>query len=229
MSVTKTCKSCQTTSLLSAWYTVKGKIVGLLCKSCYNLKKKAEKALWLSDPSNREKFNKQQTANKARYREDEVKAKALSTYRKEYYNKTSTVAIREKASKASAKSFKARKSLCPIFSGIVRLRNLLHTSFSRQNYSKTSRTHEILGASFEEVMLHLGCPDGIPEGYELDHVIPMALAFDEASAVRLNHYTNLQLLTQEANREKRDKLPNGVNASSLSLEEKKAMFAELIV
>lgn len=229
MSVTKTCKSCQTTSLASAWYTVKGKIVGLLCKSCYNLKKKAEKALWLSDPSNREKFNKQQTANKARYRADKVKAKALSTYRKEYYNKTSTVATREKASKASAKSFKERKASCPTFAGIVRLRKLLHTSFSRHGYSKTSRTHKILGASFEKVMQHLGCPNGIPEGYEIDHVIPMALAYNEASAVRLNHFTNLQLLTKVANREKQDILPNGINASSLSLEEKKAMFAELTI
>lgn len=106
----------------------------------------------------------------------------------------------------------------------IRLRALVIASLALKGYNKTSRTHEILGASFEEVMQHLGCPNGIPEGYELDHILPMALAYDEASAIKLNHYTNLQLLTKTANLEKRDKLPDGRNARDLSAEEKKELI-----
>lgn len=136
----------------------------------------------------------------------------------------STSEGKAKAQQASTAYIKNRRKTDPIFKLVDRLRGFVISGLSRQGYSKTSRTHEILGASFKEVMQYLNCPTGIPEGYELDHILPMALAYDEASAIKLNHYTNLQLLTKAANLEKRDKLADGRNARDLTLEEKKELI-----
>lgn len=138
-----------------------------------------------------------------------------------------TAAGRVTTRKSSINYISNKLKIDPIFAAKDRIRLLILASFAHGNYSKTSRTHKILGASFEEVMKHLGCENGIPDGYEIDHIIPMAVAFDEASALRLNHYTNLQLLSKAANLEKRDYLPDGRRARNLSLEEKKAILENI--
>lgn len=148
------------------------------------------------------------------------KREAVKKYR-------ATEAGREVTRKSSIAWQNKQLSTDAFFKAKERIRLLLLASFRHGSYSKSSRTHEILGVSFEVMLAHLGCPDGIPEGYELDHIIPMALAFDEASAIRLNHFTNFQLLTKADNLAKRDNLPCGAKASTLSLEEKKAMIKEL--
>lgn len=122
-----------------------------------------------------------------------------------------------------------RRATDPLFAVSDRLRTLVAGAIKRAGYTKDSKTYELLGASFTIVMEHLLSPLGladcdIPDGYVIDHIVPMALSFDEASARRLNHYTNLQLLTEADNLEKSDKLPSGNKASLLTSEEKKIQF-----
>lgn len=77
----------------------------------------------------------------------------------------------------------------------------------------TEKKTEILGCSFDEVYKYLlstweknyGKPwDGGP--YHIDHIIPLATAKTEEEAIKLCHYTNLQLLTPEDNMVKNAKV-----------------------
>lgn len=105
------------------------------------------------------------------------------------------------------------------------IRASINTSFSKKNYSKSSRTFEILGCSFEEFKIHLeskfefwmnwenkGLYNGeLNYGWDIDHIIPLSSATTEEELTKLNHYTNLQPLCSYINRVvKKDKI-NWVN------------------
>jgi hypothetical protein len=101
------------------------------------------------------------------------------------------------------------------------IRTSIGNSFRNFGYSKKSRTHEILGCSFEEFKLHLeskfeywmcwdnkGLYNGdLSYGWDIDHIIPISSATNEEELIKLNHYTNLQPLCSYVNRNiKRDKI-----------------------
>jgi len=88
-------------------------------------------------------------------------------------------------------------------------------------YSKKSRTHEIIGCSFEEFKIYLeskfeswmtwenrGLYNGqFNYGWDIDHIIPISTSQTEEDIIKLNHYTNLQPLCSKINRDlKRDKV-----------------------
>lgn len=89
------------------------------------------------------------------------------------------------------------------------------------NFSKSKRTQEILGCTFEEFFIYLqnkfepwmnwknkGLYNGeFNYGWDLDHIIPISSVKTEEDIYKLNHYTNFQPLCSKVNREiKRDKL-----------------------
>ena len=104
------------------------------------------------------------------------------------------------------------------------IRNLILISIRKNNYTKKSKTYQILGCSFEEFKNHLeskfqtwmnwdnyGNPkDGIIElnkTWDIDHIIPISSAKTEEDILKLNHYTNLQPLCSYTNRNvKRNKI-----------------------
>jgi len=108
-----------------------------------------------------------------------------------------------------------RRKNDPLFKLITNIRNLVNNSFSIMNYSKTSRTHEILGCSFEELKLYIeskfepwmdwnnrGIYSGeLNYGWDIDHIIPLSTANNEEDLIRLNHYLNLQPLCSKINRD----------------------------
>lgn len=90
-------------------------------------------------------------------------------------------------------------------------------SIKRKGYTKISRTHEILGCSYEEFKTYIeskfedwmnwgnyGNPkNGILEPnktWDLDHIIAISTAITEEDIIRLNHYTNFQPLCSYYNR-----------------------------
>lgn len=96
-------------------------------------------------------------------------------------------------------------------------------SLKRNCYTKKSRTHEILGCSYEQFKQYLeskfeswmswenyGLYNGIPNyGWDIDHVIPTSSAKTEEEVINLNHYSNLQPLCSYVNRDvKRNNLTN---------------------
>jgi hypothetical protein len=97
----------------------------------------------------------------------------------------------------------------------------INSAFKRCGYKKSSRTHEILGCSFEDFKLYLeskfepwmtwdnrGKYNGdLNHGWDLDHIIPISTAKTEEDVIRLNHYTNFQPLCSYTNRHlKKNKL-----------------------
>jgi len=96
----------------------------------------------------------------------------------------------------------------------LKVRNIINKSFYRNGYIKKSRTHEILGCTFEEFTLHLesqfkdwmnwgnrGLYNGTPNyGWDIDHIIPLSSAKTEDDVIKLNHYTNLRPLCSYVNR-----------------------------
>ena len=96
-----------------------------------------------------------------------------------------------------------------------RLRINLITSLGRFGFSKKSKTHEILGCSYEEFKLYLeskfeswmtwdnrGLYNGeLNYGWDIDHIIPISSSKTENEIIRLSHFTNLQPLCSKINRD----------------------------
>ena len=94
------------------------------------------------------------------------------------------------------------------------LRSMIKKHFNRGGYSKSSKTQEILGCSFEEFKLYLeskfedwmnwenrGLYNGeLNYGWDIDHIIPLSSAKTEEDIIKLNHYLNLQPLCSYINR-----------------------------
>lgn len=99
-------------------------------------------------------------------------------------------------------------------------------SLTRNNFTKKSRTHEILGCSISEFKIYLeskfedwmnwdnygnwnGIVNNVNMSWDVDHIIPLSSAKTEDDIIKLNHYTNLQPLCSYVNRViKRDKILN---------------------
>lgn len=105
----------------------------------------------------------------------------------------------------------------PIFVSKQAVRDTIRGSIKSKGYSKTSKTQDILGCSFEEFNLHIeslwepwmnwgnyGNWNGIPVdkniSWDIDHIIPSSTAKSEDDVIKLNHYTNLQPLCSYINR-----------------------------
>jgi exonuclease III len=95
------------------------------------------------------------------------------------------------------------------------IRTSIHNSFRRKKIIKNSKTADILGCSYDDLIKHLenkfepwmdwnnrGLYNGTENyGWDIDHIIPIASATCEADVIRLNHYTNLQPLCSRINRD----------------------------
>jgi hypothetical protein len=134
----------------------------------------------------------------------------VKSYKKKYFEKN-----KDKINEYARKRRKTDK----VFKLISNIRKSIYSSIKRNGYSKKSRTHEILGCSFEEFKFHLeskfepwmnwsnyGLYNGeLNYGWDIDHIIPTSSAITEEDVIKLNHYTNLQPLCSKINRDlKRD-------------------------
>lgn len=97
-----------------------------------------------------------------------------------------------------------------------KIKSLIYNSYKNKNFTKKSKTLEILGCKWEVFKKHL---EDNPYGFkidnkelDLDHIIPISSAKTEEDIIKLNHFTNFQLLPSEYNRNiKRDKPFNELN------------------
>lgn len=74
------------------------------------------------------------------------------------------------------------------------IRCLILCSLKSRGFRKDTKTAEILGCSFEQVVGHTGWRPGL----EIHHIKPLYLAKTEEDVIRLNHYTNLTALKPQA-------------------------------
>jgi hypothetical protein len=101
-------------------------------------------------------------------------------------------------------------------------RHLIGTSFKRAckgGIKRKNKTEDILGCSFEELMIHLQnkfTKDMCFENYgkwHIDHIIPISSAKTEEEIIKLNHYTNFQPLWAVDNLKKSNKLISNKSTS----------------
>jgi hypothetical protein len=216
----KICKHCGKTSDKAKWADMRGPngtAKGKVCRSCTNGNQKDIN----STEAGRAKIK---SKNARRYADPEIRLRIQA----HISDVRSTEEGRQKIRTANINNRDKRRATDLQYQVSDRIRATVASSFKRLGYNKASRSHEILGATFEVVAAHLKIADGIPEGYVIDHIIPMAVAYDEASAIRLNHYTNLQLLTEADNLAKSDwyTFPSGecIRARDMTLEQKKTII-----
>ena len=102
---------------------------------------------------------------------------------------------------------KNRKAIDPLFKLQCNIRSLIGKSLKKQDYTKNSKTYEILGIGYEEFYNWLN--DKVSNGlntntddFHLDHVIPVSLGQTEEEILKLSHYSNFQLLRSKENNSK---------------------------
>jgi hypothetical protein len=93
------------------------------------------------------------------------------------------------------------------------IRTLIRNAFNRKFTTKSRKTIEILGCSFEEFKIHLESRFDDKMNWEnqgtywhMDHIIPISSAETEEDVYRLNHYTNFQPLYWLDNLKKSNKI-----------------------
>jgi hypothetical protein len=126
------------------------------------------------------------------------------------YNKTHRLAITKRTNNYKRK----RRKDDLLFKITENIRTLIYRSLKNNGFSKSSRSYEILGISYDEVLNYLfknatmryinfQPQDYLKSNkYHIDHIIPLSTAKTEEEIIKLNHYTNLQLLTAEDNLKK---------------------------
>lgn len=169
--------------------------------------------LVMRNPETRAKYlqaNKEKIAAQKKARA-ELKKDEIKQYQKQW----------QAANKERLRSWaKAKKATDPLFRLKCNIKNLISDSLKSKGYPKLSRTEQILGCTYAEFKIYLESKfepwmswenkamynGQLNYGWDIDHIIPLATAKNEAEILRLNHYTNLQPLCSYTNRHiKRDK------------------------
>jgi hypothetical protein len=129
-------------------------------------------------------------------------------YALEYY-----YANKERQNKRSVERRIEKLKTDPFYKLIHNIRCLVRKSLQNQFTTKSKKTIEILGCSFEEFKLHLESQFDDKMNWEnqgtywhMDHIIPISSAKTEEDVYRLNHYTNFQPLYWEDNLKKSNKI-----------------------
>ena len=185
-----------------------------LARKKYVLKNKIKVAKQIKDwkENNKEKVSKFYE----NYKLTDSQKKAKNQYKKIWYK-----ANKEKVINYYSEYRRNRKLIDEIFKLKGNIRSLISNSFKKYKFSKSSKTADILGCSYDEFKNHLeskfeiwmtwdnhGKYNGeFNHGWDIDHIIPLSSVITESDVIQLNHYTNLQPLCSKVNRDvKRNKI-----------------------
>ena len=95
---------------------------------------------------------------------------------------------------------KNRKEADPLFRLTENIRVLIAKSCQSKNYSKASKTHQMLGCDYPFFKAYIesrflpGMSWENRSLWHLDHIIPVSSAKTEGQLIKLNHYTNFRPL-----------------------------------
>jgi len=131
--------------------------------------------------------------------------------KKEYLNKNS-----KKINKYEVIRKRIKRKNDPVYRVCVNLRSRIKDVIYKKGFKKESTTGQMLGCTWEEFKIHM--EKQFIEGmtwnnygkeygkWNIDHIVPLNEAKTIEDVYKLNHYTNLQPLWAEDNREKSTKL-----------------------
>ena len=109
------------------------------------------------------------------------------------------IAKREKVAARYSIYKKARMQSDPLFALQERIRALLVIKMRQNGYTKKSKTHEILGCSWDFFKSHIERQfikgmtwEKMGREIHIDHITPISTANTEEEVVALNHFTNLR-------------------------------------
>lgn len=172
-----------------------------MCKQCYVDRAKQ----WSCENKDKRK----EIAKRYDSKNVEVRKKRLAEYRKRPEVKAR---MSEWTRANSVRYLRERRQSDPLFAFKIKTRNLIRKAFDRNGFTKRSKSNDILGCSWPELVTHI--ERQFKEGmtwqnrgeWHIDHIIPLATATCEDDIIRLNHFTNLRPLWAEENLRKSDKL-----------------------
>ena len=125
------------------------------------------------------------------------------------YNKLYKEKNKEKNRDKINKYYSDRKKNDSFFKFKLSVRNLIYYSFKRRFSTKSKKTIEILGCTFEYFKNHIEKQfnesmnwDNYGSYWEFDHIVQLATSTNEEELLKLNHYSNFQPLEVEKNRSK---------------------------
>lgn len=224
----KVCGACDEYKEYSEYYKVSGKeVYRTQCKQCIAEKSKAKYKV--DGERMKERARKNYEKNKHLYKERKRKyykanKEAYKARLDKYMQDPEFVANkkarakaweernREKINKRKRTYKKNRRNSDPVYKIKCNIRCRLHKILKNKGYKKHQNTIDFVGCNWETLWGHLGgtfeANYGMPREwlssfeYEIDHIIPLSSAATLEEVVKLNHYTNLQILTKEDNRKK---------------------------
>jgi hypothetical protein len=149
--------------------------------------------------------------NKDKIKEYSIENKENKKIYMKIYRENNKLKIKETTKKYQ----KNRRQIDPLFKLKTNIRSLIRLSIINNNYTKKSKTFEILGCECKEFKQHLerqfkkGMTWENQGEWHLDHIYPVSLAKDEQELIKLNHYTNFQPMWAVENMSKGNKIiPN---------------------
>jgi hypothetical protein len=171
------------------------------CKVCQKLKDK-------------QRYQKKHNEIKKRVKQRrEDYPEKLKAEGKRYYLKNKTKLLKQSKEYAQRPERKKRMSELHRYKMendiLYRLKRILRSRIHKAFTRKTEKTRDLLGCSIEEARKHIEkqFDDKMSWNnhgvyWEIDHIIPLASARDQKKLRELCHYSNLQPLESNKNREK---------------------------
>jgi hypothetical protein len=201
----KSCCSCKELLPVDNFYKVpllKSKCgLSSNCKDCSNEKSRLYR-LNLDDETKKLK-NKQSYEwhlRRSEWDKEYVEKTKIRHYERVKYKLKNDKEYKNKRREYSKEFASNRRKNDPIFNFKVLIGSNIRTAFKRGGFSKTGRTHEILGIDFDGFVEHIETQfsegmtwDNMGE-WQLDHKIPISLGNTKDDTIRLNHYSNFQPL-----------------------------------
>ena len=118
--------------------------------------------------------------------------------------------LKGRGQEAINKKDRERRASDPLYRLKSRVRARMSEAFRNNGYSKTTKTHDMLGCSYTDLKTHL--QNQFTEGmswdnmgdWHIDHIIPLAAGKTQEDVIKLCHHTNLQPLWANQNMSKGD-------------------------
>ena len=207
---TKVCSTCKSIIEICNFTKDKNKRDGLkincieCCKTLYNNYKDKN---YLKESERGKKYNKEKRI---------INKEDIKEYKKKYYQENKeSIELKRKDYRTSNKirlNEIRKKNTIKYLN--EKIGNSIRTSLKNNGFRKSSRTHEILGCSSQDLKIYLeskfedwmswenhGKYNGeLNYGWDIDHIIPISSVNSEEDIIKLNHHTNLQPLCSYVNR-----------------------------